>query len=148
MNFHRITENWRWHWHWHFVVGLAVGFVARIRIHELHHAHQGNTICYTAQWKRKYFNFWNTGKRIVFKISVYLHEGRCIQIALSAQFLWILDFEEEIQVANQDADQRICAATGQYQIEAQQNPWQIHGLEACAEPKVHNDIFIQLAPDV
>lgn len=51
-------------------------------------------------------------------------------------------------MANQNADQWVCATAWQNQIEAQQNPWQIHRFESCTEPKVNNHIFVELAPNV
>lgn len=78
----------------------------------------------------------------------YSHESWRIQVVRPAQLLRILDFEEKVQMADQNADQRVCAAAGQDQIERQQNPWQVHGLEAGAEPEANNHVLVQLAPDV
>lgn len=51
-------------------------------------------------------------------------------------------------MADQDANERERTAVRQNQIEAQQHPRQVHGLETGAKPKVNYHIFVQLAPNV
>lgn len=79
---------------------------------------------------------------------VLLQESGSIQIRVTAQFLWVLELEEEVEMADDDANDRVHFATGQDNVEREQHPRKVHGLEAGAEPKVDNGILVQLAPDI
>lgn len=51
-------------------------------------------------------------------------------------------------MANYDACNRINACGRHEQVDDEQNPGQILGLEFGAEPEIHNDVLVQFAPDV
>lgn len=64
------------------------------------------------------------------------------------KILRVLEHEEKVQVADQDADEFHHASTGDDQVEAKEDPRQVHGFELGPEPEVDDDVLVKLAPDV
>lgn len=122
-------------------VDPLAGSVAQIQNHEPHRVHRGNNIY--CNWKKKLTYLKLNEKNLCSKMSQffcftiwinkngfqidensllyrqYSHECRCFQIWWPTQFLWIFDFQEEIEMSHQNANQWVHAATGQNQIESQ-----------------------------
>lgn len=63
-------------------------------------------------------------------------------------YLRVLEHEEEVHVADEDTDELHDAAAGDDELEAEEDPGQVHRLELGAEPEVHDGVLVQLAPDV
>jgi hypothetical protein len=66
----------------------------------------------------------------------------------TTKVLRVLEHQEEVQVANEDTNELHDTTTGDDHVEPEQHPWQVHGFELSAKPKVNNRIFVQLAPNV
>ena len=66
----------------------------------------------------------------------------------TAVILRVLEHQEEVHVPDQNANEFHHAAAGDNHVECKQDPREIHGFELRAEPKVNNDVFVELAPNV
>lgn len=70
------------------------------------------------------------------------------QEAGPAKVLGVLEHEEKVEMSDEDADELHDAAAGDDHVEGEEYPRQIHGFELGAEPKVDDDVLVELAPDV
>merc|ERR1719188_1360606 len=77
-----------------------------------------------------------------------VHELRRREQTGTAKILRVLEHEEEVHVADEDADELHDAAPRDDHVEREQHPRQIHGLKLRAEPEVDDDILVQLAPNI
>ncbi len=77
-----------------------------------------------------------------------VQELRRRQQAGSAEVLRVLEHEEKVHVADEDAYELHDAAAGDDHVEGEQHPREVHGLELGAEPELHDHVLVELAPDV
>lgn len=95
---------------------LVVDWLVERQIHAHRRVRPGNRICWNDEnnfVKIMSILLESFKSNFRFHSIIYLHECGRLQIRWSAQFLWIFYFEEIVQMANQNADQWVCATAGQ-----------------------------------
>ena len=70
------------------------------------------------------------------------------QKAGAAVVLRIFEHQEEVHVTDQNANELHDASASDDHVECKQHPGKVHGFELSAEPKVDNDVLVELTPDV
>lgn len=77
-----------------------------------------------------------------------LQYGRSADERWASELLGIDDGQEDVKVADDDAEQLHESATGDDHVEDEKDPRKVQGLEAGAEPEGDDGVLVHAAPDV
>lgn len=79
---------------------------------------------------------------------IFVQDFWCDEELSATKVLRVLEGQEEVHVSDQDPQQHVKPTSSDDHVETKQHPWQVHGLESCAEPEADNLIFVELTPDI